>query len=73
MTKLEKKWWYVGAVSLLTALMTIPLAISAGIWPITNIAQFVVYFLCFVLIARILAFLGTLVLAVSYPSSKLLD
>lgn len=73
MSNLEKKWWFVGTVSLVTALLTLPLLDSAGIFPITGVAQFVVGIICFHAIFRLLSTAARFAFLFAFPSSKLLD
>lgn len=73
MTGLEKKWWFAGAVSFATALITIPLLLGADIWPVSGFAQAVVCFFCFLVIYRALSVLGRVLVLFLFPSSKLLD
>jgi hypothetical protein len=73
MSKLEKKWWFAGAVSLVTALVTSPLLDSAGLLPITGFAQGLVGVICFYAVFRLLSALGRLITVLAFPSSRLLD
>lgn len=73
MTNLEKKWWFVGALSFMTALAAIGLLTSAGVWPITGVAQAIVSFFCFLGIYRFLSALGRVIVLFASPSSRLLD
>ena len=67
MSKLERKWWFVSIVCVLTTLSTIGLLNAAGLPPFRySAAQWAVWFLCFVGLQRSFSFLGWLaVLAIS--------
>lgn len=73
MTNLEKKWWFVGGVAFVTAILTIPLLTSAGILPITGVAQGLVGLLCFLCINRLVSAFGRFIAIMAIPSSRLLD
>lgn len=73
MSNLEKKWWFVGAVSFVTALVTLPLLDSAGVFPTTGIAQVIIGLICFHTIFRLLSTFARIAVLFAFPSSKLLD
>jgi hypothetical protein len=72
-TGLGRKWWFNGLLGGLSALLTLPLLRAAGLASPDNLAQWVVYFLCFFSVWRALAFAGWLLLLLVSPSSKLLE
>lgn len=72
-TGLGQKWWFVGGVSALSALLTLPLLHAAGMDSPWNWAQWVVHFLCFGSIWKCLSFIGWCAALLIAPSSKLLD
>ncbi|GGY36608.1 hypothetical protein [Pseudoduganella albidiflava] len=73
MSNLEKKWWFIGTVSFLTALVTLPLLDSAGIFPTSGAAQVVIALICFHTIFRLLSTAARFAFLFAFPSSKLLD
>lgn len=73
MTGLGRRWWFVGLLSGLSALLTLPLLHAAGVGSPQNWAQWLVHFFCFFTIWRCLGFIGWLAVILIAPSSKLLD
>lgn len=73
MSKLEKQWWFVGPVSFVTAVTTISLLMSAGIWPIAGAAQWLVSMICTFFTYRVLSVVGRAVAIFAFPKSTLLD
>lgn len=73
MSKLEKKWWFILPVSLLSAMLASLLTRSAGIWPADGAAQWLVYFLCLAALWKTISFLGYLIILFAAPTSKALD
>lgn len=73
MKNVERKWWYVAASAFLSTVITISLLRAAGIWPTTGVAQWIVYFICFVGVWRCIGFVSWFVILFTTPSSKLLD
>ena len=67
MSELEKKWWFVSIVVVLTTMSTAGLLYAAGFAPFEySGAQWVVWFFCYVGLQRCFTFLGWLfVLTVS--------
>lgn len=67
MSELERKWWFVLIVSMLTMASTLGLLYAAGLPPFEySGAQWVVWFFCYVGLQRCFSFLGwSLVLIVS--------
>jgi hypothetical protein len=72
-TSLGRKWWFAGILGFLSALLTFPLLREAGMGSRENWAQWLVYFLCFFTIWRVLGFLGWLAIVLIAPKSKLFD
>lgn len=72
-TSLGRTWWFAGGLAFLSALLTLPLLHAAGIGSPETWAQWLVHFLCFVTIWRVLGFLGWLAILLIAPKSKLLD
>ena len=68
-----RTWWTAGVLAFLSALLTLTLLHAAGIGSPDNWAQWLVHFLCFGTIWRVLGFLGWLALVLIAPKSKLLD
>lgn len=73
MSNLEKKWWFIAAVSIATPILTFPLLDSAGVWPIDGFAQGLVSLICLLAINRLLSMAGRVFTIFAFPSSKLLD
>lgn len=71
-SKIERKLWFVGIVGGLSAVVTIYVMRTAGIWEPANLAQWILYFFCFVGIHRCISFLGWGVLLQVAPKSALL-
>ena len=71
-SKLEQTWWFVGLMGGLSALVTIHVMRTAGIWAPANFAQWILYFFCFVGIHRCISFLGWGVVLLVAPKSPLL-
>lgn len=70
MVELEKKWWFVLVVSCFTTLSTIGLMYTAGLPPFDySIAQWAVWFLCFMGLQRCFSFLGWLAVLVVSPGT----
>ena len=64
--KIEKKWWFIGVVSFVTALTSIPLLISAGTWPVTGFARGLVSLMCFYTINRFFSAMGRVVVMFAF-------
>lgn len=70
MSKLERKWWFVSIVSVLTVISTIGLLHAAGLPPLRyGAAQWAVWFLCFVGLQRCFSFLGWLAVLTISPKT----
>lgn len=68
MSELEKKWWFSAVVGALAALTTVFLMSAAGLFPFEyTVAQWVVWFLCFVGLRRCFSFLGWLTVLIVSP------
>ena len=67
---IEKTWWFIGMVSFVTALTSIPLLIAAGTWPVTGFAQGVVSLMCFLTLNRLFSALGRVILIFAFPSKN---
>jgi hypothetical protein len=72
-TTLEQKWWFIVSAAALSAVFTNLVLRMAGLGSPENLAQFIVYLLCFMGIWKCIAFLSWLLVLVLKPSSKLLD
>jgi uncharacterized membrane protein len=68
--KIEKKWWFIGMVSFVTALTSIPLLIGAGTWPVTGFAQGLVSLMCFYTLNRLFSAMGRVVVMFAFPSKN---
>jgi len=68
--KIEKKWWFIGVVSFVTALTSIPLLISAGTWPVTGFARGLVSLMCFYTLNRLFSAMGRVVVMFAFPSKN---
>lgn len=73
MSNLEKKWWFTGIMAFFSSILAISLLKSAGIWPVSGFAQWLIYFICMVGCWRSLSFLAWLILLLAAPKSKALD
>jgi hypothetical protein len=70
---LEQKWWFIVSAGALSAAFTNLVLRMAGLGSPENLAQFIVYLLCFTGIWKCIAFLSWLLLLLLKPTSKLLD
>jgi hypothetical protein len=73
MTKLERKWWFVGTVAAVAAIVAAHLMNRAGILQPYNFAQWTLYILCLVGLQRGFSFVGWLLVLCLSPSSKALE
>lgn len=71
-SKLERKWWFVAIVSLLSTMTTLYVIEAAGIRSPYSLAQWVLYFCTFAGIWRACSFLGWLLVLAVAPRSALL-
>ncbi len=71
-SKLEKQWWFVGLAGGLSALLTLFVMRSAGIWSPGNLAQWILYFFGFAGIQRCISFLGWGLVLLLAPKNELL-
>jgi len=67
---IEKKWWFIGMVSFATALTSIPLLIGAGTWPVTGLAQGLVFLMCFYALNRLFSAIGRVIVMFAIPSKN---
>ena len=73
MAQVEKKWWFILPVSMISTMLTIFLLRSAGAWPADGLAHWLVYFFCLLGIWKAVSFLGWLIVLFAKPSSTALD
>lgn len=70
MSELERKWWFVLAVSFLTTFSTIGLLYAAELPPFEySAAQWAIWFLCFMGLQRCFSFLGWLAVLLISPKT----
>jgi hypothetical protein len=72
-TNMGRSVWVTGFLSSLSALLTLLLRDFAGMLPPENLAQWLVYFLCFAGIWKCLGFVAWFGVLLVAPRSKLLD
>lgn len=72
-TALGQKVWFVGCQAGLSTFITLPLMHAAGLASPEGWAQWLVHFLCFFTVWRVVGFLGWFTVLLAAPSSKLLD
>jgi len=74
MSKLERKWWFVSIVSVLTMTSTIGVLYAAGLPPFRySAAQWVVWFFCYVGLHRCFSFLGWMTVLIVSPKTITLE
>lgn len=73
MSQLERKWWFILPVSLLSTMLTMFLTHGAGIWPAEGLAQWIVYCFCLLGIWKSVSFVGWLIVLFAKPASRALD
>ena len=69
-TRLRQTWWFAGILAVLSSLLTNLVVRSAGMPSPDTLAQWVVYFLCFVGFWRCFDFLGWLAVLLIAPISE---
>lgn len=71
MSELERKWWFSLPVGMLAMLATLWLLHTVGFTPFPQygVAQWAVYFLCFVGLQRCISFLGWLTVLIVSPKT----
>ncbi|MCA1246586.1 hypothetical protein [Massilia sp. MS-15] len=73
MSNLERKWWFAGLSGAVGTACTWWTLRAAGIGSPDGVAQWLVYFCCFIGFTRAFSFLAWLALLLARPSSPLLD
>lgn len=73
MSQLERKWWFILPVIVISTMLTIFLLRSADAWPAENLARWIVYFFCLLGIWKSVSFVGWLIVLFARPTSRALD